>query len=826
MPAKRFPIRGGFYALTDRHWSQQDVLNLIPVPAETSGTKTEYKLDSYGLRPFVEIGTGAIRGLHNVEGKFFAVSGTQLYQILDGVAIPRGNIPGVGRVSMAHNQYGGGHQLVIDNGAARYVYNDVTLVLEKVTDASFPGSFCAFYVDQYLGFVEPQGRYWGHSDLADATDYNSLDTYEAEADPDRIVWAHVSHREVLIFGQDTIEPYVNAPVGDGTAPFQRAANTVIEYGLGAKFSVQSMDSATFFLDDKRQVRELRGYQTTRISNAGVEEALAECSPESIARAYAFTWQHGPHKVYYLTVPGHFTFGFDLLTREWHRRSSPGKPTWRLSSLEFWNGQWVGGDASTGKLYTIDADYCFDGTEELEREYRPGVLFADQRGIEVNEIEVLITPGNPTVEVAAFPEQPEGPTIDGPETFWYRVGDTIDLTWTATGGTLPYTFTVRPGGDPLAGGTLASDGEMTGTTTTVSEPAFTVRVTDANGLWDEMEVTGVVAVDVTLITDARSYGGDRDDLIAGPAMGWHANIDRVKVSPDGLLAFGWSVIHPPQAVEFRRYDPTTQTWSLLTNPGTMPSYTSAAAWHPDGVTVTVGTGDTAPANLLRYRVSGGTVTLLAAPAVALPNESVLDLHWDDDGGQLVIAKANSGEQFATYDLTADALVNRTLFGDGSLDSPVTVRFAPGSSPRYIAGSHAGVPKKISLYDVSGVAALAASLSLNGKRGVFFDADGSHLFTVSDGDGEVGTDYVRVVSITGGVGSEVLAVSSTPATQPSADPSDAAMSRDGTYLAVAVDSESTPIVYAASVSATPRTLTPTTAEDGGTNISALDWTGDGE
>jgi hypothetical protein len=483
MPAKRFPIRGGFYALTDRHWSQQDVLNLHARPAEVPGTKTELELVHFGLRPHVEIGTGAVRGMRNVEGKRFVVSGTQLYEIsATGVAIPRGYIPGIGRVSMAHNRYGGGHQLVIDNGAARYVYNTVDLTFVKVTDPSFPGSFCAFFVDQFLGYVAPQGDEWGHSDLNDATDYNDLDTYAAEADPDRIIWAHVSHREVLIFGKKTIEPYVNSPVGDGVAPFQRAANTVIPYGLSAKYSVVDMDGATFFVDQYLQVRELRGYQTTRISNAGVEEALAECPPSAIARGYAFPIEWGPHKFYVLTIPGHVTFVFDVWTREWVRKSSRGMPTWRLADCMYWEGQWIGGDATTGRLYTLDWDYPWDGTEELEREFSPGILFADQRGIEVNEIEVLVTPGNPTVAVDSFPAQPTGPTLvlggaDGTAGVFYT------HTYTATGGTPPYTFSFAPGAS-VDGFTITAAGVFSGTAPAAGDIEPELRVTDANGLWDE------------------------------------------------------------------------------------------------------------------------------------------------------------------------------------------------------------------------------------------------------------------------------------------------------------------------------------------------------
>ena len=99
-------LLGGSYADESLPWSAQDTVNWIPEVAQAPGTRTPAKLRSApGLKPFVNIGDGVIRGLHNVEGQLFVVSGNQLYRISNtGVAIPIGAIPGVGRVSMAHNQ--------------------------------------------------------------------------------------------------------------------------------------------------------------------------------------------------------------------------------------------------------------------------------------------------------------------------------------------------------------------------------------------------------------------------------------------------------------------------------------------------------------------------------------------------------------------------------------------------------------------------------------------------------------------------------------------------------------------------------------------------
>lgn len=51
------PIIGGFYKDPNRHWSAQDTLNVLPVPAERPGSETQWaSVDVPGMKPFVQIG--------------------------------------------------------------------------------------------------------------------------------------------------------------------------------------------------------------------------------------------------------------------------------------------------------------------------------------------------------------------------------------------------------------------------------------------------------------------------------------------------------------------------------------------------------------------------------------------------------------------------------------------------------------------------------------------------------------------------------------------------------------------------------------------------
>lgn len=556
MPRQDLSVVGGFYKDPNLHWSAQDVLNWIPVPAEKVGTRTRFQFrDAPGLKPFVRItkqvpdgegfvtvDQGPVRGMRNVEGKLFVVAGTTLYQISNtGVAIPYGTIPGVGRVSMAHNERGNGNQLLIVNGSSGYVLDTVTLVFQKITDPGYPGAFIADFCDGYLAQVEPQGRFWFHSDLAQALDYNTFDQVEAEADPDRIVGLHVAFREVLIFGADTIQPFVNTGAAQGT--FQAAANTLIQCGCSAKFSPRTMDNATFFLDDQRIVRRLQAYSPIRVSTVGIEAALGECSREEIASAWGTTFEDRGHKIYYLTVPGRFTFGYDVLSGEWHRRGSPGRGSWRLSEVVFWNGKWIGGDAQSGKLYELDWKYALDSCEELERERVTGVLSADQNEITVNEVELLFNSGGPASTCVLFPDQPEGPGISGDAPDG-TIGSAYSFAYTVVAGDAPVVSTViRSGELPDGLSWNATTATISGTPTVQGSFSVLLRTTDANGLWAELSDTIEIAVVLMAIGTAAldtyrvasSPAGDMWTIAAGYPSAFTAGY-LIPVSGTRFIAF--------------------------------------------------------------------------------------------------------------------------------------------------------------------------------------------------------------------------------------------------------------------------------------------------
>jgi hypothetical protein len=567
----RRPINtvNGTYKDPNLAFSAQDALNVIPMMTEKSGTRTvsQYR-QAPGLKPFCRIGTndgetvtyaGAGRGLRVVDGKLYAVAGRNLWQITSaGVSVNYGTIPGVGRVSMAHNQRGLGNELAIDNGQSRYVFNTQTQDLQKVTDESFPGSIKAVFIDGYIVFVEPQGRYWGHSDLSNALNYNIFDQYEAEGQPDRIVSAHESNRELLIFGQDTTEAYVNNPSGSGEAPFVRATNTVIKSGCAARDSVCDVGPYTVYLDQNRTVQVLNGYTPVPISTSVIDSALQACTKQQIANAYAFAVESEGFQIYYLTVPGKFTFGYDFKNREWHRRSSTGLDWWAVTDVVQWNGSWYALDSRRGDILELRwYDYPFDVQEELVREWVTGTISADQNPIFVNELEVLFGCGGKAYTTVDFPEQPVGPSITGSPP-----GGSVGVAYG------PYTFTVTPGDAPIArtiilAGSIPAGltwnrntATLSGTPTDTGLYSFTLRTFDTNGLFADLEVSIPVATVMMVLKQTASVANDEYMLSDG--YDWTGSFTAKALldskpfligTRSSFVAYGASVAHPVRTTDF-------------------------------------------------------------------------------------------------------------------------------------------------------------------------------------------------------------------------------------------------------------------------------------
>jgi outer membrane protein assembly factor BamB len=258
-----------------------------------------------------------------------------------------------------------GTQLFIAANPDGYIYDAATEEYAEITDVDFPGAVTVGYLDGYFIFQEPNSQKFWTSELLDGTQIDPLSFASAEGMPDNLVSLFVDHREVWLFGTQSVEVWYNA--GDTPFPLARIQGAVNEIGCAATFSVAKMDNSLFWLgsDARGQgvVFRANGYTGQRISTHAVEYAIQ--SYGTISDAIAFTYQQDGHAFYVLSFPtAQKTWVFDVATAAWHERAGFANGEFirhRANCQTFFNNEVVVGDFQTGKIYAYDLDVFADDT---------------------------------------------------------------------------------------------------------------------------------------------------------------------------------------------------------------------------------------------------------------------------------------------------------------------------------------------------------------------------------------------------------------------------------------------------------------------------------
>lgn len=385
---KPFPIAGGSYKDDTLPWSAQDTVNWIPVNAEAEGTTSPVMLRGVpGYTSVVAVAQAAglpVRGGYDADGFCVVVIGQTLYQFDGTTTTSLGTVPGVQRVSFAHNQVAGGVQIAIANGTGGYVYDTSSATFGPITDEAFTGSKAFAYLDSYIIGVEPGGNYWFTSDLADATSYNALNRYQAESEPDRIMTLLVSHEDVVIFGTRTAEFWYDA--GTDTDTFQRRDGTGFEIGCVSPFAAVNLDNTVYWRGHDGSAYKLNGYTAQRISTAPIEQAWARTDP---AQCFAMTFVDRGHKIVYFCQPDGQTFGYDVATGLWHRRQSYLMDRWRANCLFQYRKQWYCGDYTNGTLSKLGWRVNTENGKPLIAERTATVMQDDRNRFRLNAVEVVM-----------------------------------------------------------------------------------------------------------------------------------------------------------------------------------------------------------------------------------------------------------------------------------------------------------------------------------------------------------------------------------------------------------------------------------------------------
>jgi hypothetical protein len=295
--------------------------------AQTPGKQQVELLSVPGVIAHATYSEGG-RGLHVMRGRLYGVVGTTLYLIPETGA-PRdiGTMPGTYRLQFADD----GTNLVTDTG---YIYDGSTIEIIQDPDKS---TWAAVgYSDGRIVAVDAGTQKFVASGLYDPENYDGLDFASAEGAPDSLLTLIVDHRQVVLLGTSTIELWWNS--GANAFPYERLSGGFIEIGCLARRGVAKADNSVYWLASDRTIRRLTGSTPVRVSQHGVEEAIAKYTDVASCEAFSFTW-NGHVFVVFRFAEG--TWVLDATTGEWHERESYGSPGWDVCSAVHCYGKvWV------------------------------------------------------------------------------------------------------------------------------------------------------------------------------------------------------------------------------------------------------------------------------------------------------------------------------------------------------------------------------------------------------------------------------------------------------------------------------------------------------
>ena len=350
------PILGQSYVARSINAADNRMINLFPEVIPEGGKEPGWLQRAPGLRLLATIGTGPIRGVWAFASSSlvaFVVSGNELYKIDTSYnATLLGSVSGSGPVSMADN----GTQLFVACDPDSYIYNNSTDVFSPISDPDFPGAKVVGYLDGYFVFIEPNSQKIWVTTLLDGTSIDPLDFASAEGSPDGVVGMIVDHREVWVYGTNSVEVWYNTGASD--FPLQRIQGAFNEIGCAASYSVAKLDNGLFWLgaDSRGQgiVYRANGYNGQRISTHAVEWHIQ--SYGNISDAIAYTYQQDGHSFYVLTFPSaNKTWVYDVAAQAWHERASGNENQYRHRSncqMAF-DSEIIVGDFENGNIYAFD-----------------------------------------------------------------------------------------------------------------------------------------------------------------------------------------------------------------------------------------------------------------------------------------------------------------------------------------------------------------------------------------------------------------------------------------------------------------------------------------
>jgi hypothetical protein len=385
-----------------------------------------------GENIFATLGGSSVPQMVAVNGRLFAVSGTNLYEIFaNGTFISRG-VVAAGKVSMAFadiNPTAGAPQLAVVAGGILYVLN-------LITNAFGPSSgplgtpLKIFYADGFFQLLNSNGV-WQSSTGLDATSWPGIESQSVSIYNDQTIAMGVVHREIWLMS--ALHGAVYADAGDAPEAYDLASGGDIEHGIAAPDSMVALDNTMFWLgankDGAGMFWRASGYTPQRVSNYALEYAMRQYP--TITDCICYGYQDNGHTFLVAYFPSAnsgngMTWVYDISENQWHERMfwNAGAGIWtahRSQCHAYVFGKHLVGDWASGNIYEMNVSITTDFGNVIRRVRRAPHLSVENERIAYSRLTVDVEVGLQSSQVLPGTLPPTFFALTAPNGSFFNLG---------------------------------------------------------------------------------------------------------------------------------------------------------------------------------------------------------------------------------------------------------------------------------------------------------------------------------------------------------------------------------------------------------------------
>lgn len=316
-----------------------------------------------------QAGATGTRGVFAIDSaNLIWVAGVQAFHVDNTFTVTSlGGIPGTGPVTFAKNRKKPDPQIMVAGDGHRFLITKIagSWALNRIEDPDLLATHsCAFVDGYFLGFYD-DGR-WGFSSIDEGTEWAALDRIVAEGDPDKLVRGFVYDRDVMLFGEKSLEIYKNT---GSASTFERTGFR--EIGCKARFSVSSVRNGVLWVATDDTVQLGRGLNYQAVSNYTLHKLIEDTDPETL-RSWSY---HKGGNEFYTLASDTWCWEMNIKTRQWNERESlvNGHTTrWRGEHTTEWGNLHIVGDVASTALYALDEDAYDEAGNDMVCTLQPPV----------------------------------------------------------------------------------------------------------------------------------------------------------------------------------------------------------------------------------------------------------------------------------------------------------------------------------------------------------------------------------------------------------------------------------------------------------------------